>query len=88
MERKSKPKTPYQRMLEDFREYAMKVRSARRVLMWVYPKDRLNNSWTLGDLNERVKAADQLGYDVIVEAKDEGLRVVYRKRAPEAPYYV
>lgn len=82
-----KPKTPYQRLLEDVQEYARKVRYASTTLMWFYQKDELSNNWRLDGLNERVRAADQLGYDVILRSTDRGLEVLYRKRAPDPSRY-
>lgn len=76
-------KTPYQRLAEDFEEYRRKVKFPRTVGMWNYPKARLNENWTLGDLYERVKAADQLGYDVSLFAADEGLVVRYVAKRPQ-----
>jgi hypothetical protein len=48
--------------------------------MWHYPKAKLNDGWPLGGLYERVAAADQLGYDVVLSVAEEGLRVHYQKR--------
>jgi hypothetical protein len=84
----SKPTNPYTRLLESFREYVHKVTYRHRKTMWVYPKGRLNGSWNLTSLSERVAAADQLGYDVQLVNTDDGLGVVYVKRVPEAPYEV
>jgi len=81
-----KPKTPYQRLLEDAREFAGQVKYRHEKLMWRYPKEKLNTGWALNDLAERVSAADQLGYDVILRNSDDGLSVYYRKKVPDTPY--
>lgn len=81
-----KPKTPYQRLLEDAREFAGQVKYCHEKLMWRYPKEKLNTGWALNDLAERVSAADQLGYDVILRNSDDGLSVYYRKKVPDTPY--
>lgn len=78
---KKKPITPYARLLADVRKFAIAVKYAARKTMWVYPKNRLNEGWNLADLYERAKAANQLGYDVLVIPAEDGLRVEYRKRA-------
>ena len=78
-------KNPYQRLLEKAMEFARKVKYAHRITMWTYPKSKLSDSWKLSDLFERTYAADQLGYDVQIIAKDEGLIVRYVKRV-EIPY--
>ncbi len=83
---KDKPKTPYQRLLDDIKEWTRKVRFRHEKVMWNYPKGRLKEGWSLNDLWERVAAAEQLGYDVQLVANDDGLRVYYRKRVPDVPY--
>lgn len=82
---KVKPKTPYQRLLEDVMKFASGVKYAHRKTMWTYPKARLGEHWDLSDLNARVAAADQLGYDVRLVSKDEGMVVQYVKR-PDVPF--
>ena len=77
---------PYQRLLNEVREFCRKIKYPHKKLMWYYPKAKLNSSWSLGDLYERTKAADQIGYDVKLEAKDDGLRVLYVKKLPSIPY--
>lgn len=83
---KQKPKTPYQHLLERAREWAHSVNYGHRTTMWKYPKGKLGDGWSLTDLYERTRAADQLGYDVTLVAGDEGLCVVYRKRPKTVPY--
>lgn len=82
---REKPITPYQRLLTRVKNLAWAVKYARRKTMWVYPKARLNETWTLGDLYERARAADQLGYDVVLKPTDEALVVQYVER-PSVPY--
>lgn len=48
--------------------------------MWVYGKTQLP------DLYERVAAAKQLGYDVMLFAEQDGLHVKYVKEVEEAPW--
>lgn len=74
--------TPYQRLAQEFDQYKFKVACPRRVTMWQYPKEKLNELWRLYDLWERTKAADQLGYDVVLIAADEGLKVQYVAKRP------
>lgn len=85
---KEKPKTPYQRLVEDVRRWTLKIRSPWRKAMWVYPKNRLSEGWRLTDLDERVRAADQLGYDVVLVGTEAGLEVQYRKRPGDPPMAV
>lgn len=81
-----KKKNPYQRLLEDIKEWCLNVRSRHEVIMWLYPKNRLNEGWTLHELYERTRAAEQLGYEIYVTADDRGLHVLYRKKLPTVPY--
>ena len=80
-----KQKNPYQRLLDEIMEWCQKVIYRHEVTMWVYPKNRLVEGWELHTLYERTKAAEQLGYDVILVATDEGLRVSYKKQIPFIP---
>lgn len=81
-----KRKNPYTRLLDEIKDWCNKVRYRHQVSMWFYPKDRLIEGWSLNDLYERTKAAEQLGYDVVVVANDKGLSVTYVKKVPEVPY--
>lgn len=85
---KPKRKSPYQYLLDEFRAYAYSVTFRKTVKMWTYPKARIGEAWTLRDLHERVQAAAQLGYDVILEADDNGLHVKYRQQVPNRPWRV
>lgn len=71
---------PYTALLERAKQFATAVKHPRRKLMWRYPSNRMKEAWTLGDLAERTRAADQLGYDVRLEWTDEGLNVFYVER--------
>lgn len=80
-----KPKNPYQRLLDDIKEWCRKVKYRHEKTMWLYPKNRLDEGWALRDLYERTQAAQQLGYDVQIVATDEGLSVRYKKQVPSVP---
>lgn len=81
-----KPKSPYQRLLEDTRDWARKVMYRHSVGMWTYPKAKLTEGYRLDDLYERVQAAEQLGYEVVVVANETGLFVRYVKKIPKPPH--
>jgi hypothetical protein len=83
---KTKTVTPYQRLLEDARDFARKVKYRHRTTMWLYDKAKLGTGWSLVDLYERTAAAEQLGYDVVLEANENGLLVKYVKKVPETPW--
>lgn len=78
---------PYQRLANEFLEWAYKVTGPKRKSMWFYPLGRLNEGWKLYDLYERTAAAEQLGFDVILKADDKGLHVEYVEKRPEKPPY-
>lgn len=85
---KTKPISPYERLMDSFTKFANDVEYRKRITMWVYPKNKLTESWPLKDLYERVAAAEQLGYDVQLLATDGGLEVKYTSKAPKRPYNV
>lgn len=85
---KTKRISPYVRLMGAFREYVTAVELRHQRSMWVYPKEKLDDGWRLTGLNERVAAASQLGYDVILRSTDEGLQVLYIKQIPQRPYEV
>lgn len=80
---RSKPETPYERLRRAVLRYISRVGLPKSVGMWMYPRARLSDGWRLLDLWERTKAADQLGHDVRLIAKDDGLHVVYVERPGE-----
>lgn len=45
MKPKTKPKTPYQRLLEDIREWCWKLQNLNKREMWTYPKGCLDEGW-------------------------------------------
>jgi hypothetical protein len=85
---KTKPITPYQRLMDDFKDFANAVEFRKRKSMWTYPKNKLSESWPLNDLYERVSAADQIGYDVRLLATEGGLEVQYIEKNPKRPWNV
>lgn len=87
---KTKPKNPYTELLKEIRSYVQKVTHPVKRLMWRYQKEKLSEGWKLDDLSERVRAADQLGYDCVLRYSDRagesGLEVYYVQRPPEPTY--
>lgn len=83
---KTKPITPYQRLLESAREFAAAVENPHTRLMWTYPKETLNTCWHLTNLAERVAAAAQIGYDVKLVNGEGSLQVWYVKKMPSRPW--
>ena len=79
---------PYTRLQGEAREWAVSVVHPERRVMWRYPKDKLALSWPLDELQQRVVAANQLGWDVVLVADDGGLLVQYRKRHDSPPWEI
>lgn len=75
--------TPYNRLKRVVQEYMTRVQLPMRKTMWMYPKEKLRETWRLDDLAERVQAADQLGFDVRLRMSDQGLVAEYVKRPGE-----
>lgn len=85
---KTKPISPYERLMNEFKRFANDVEFRKKITMWVYPKNKLTESWQVKDLYERVAAAEQLGYDVQLFATDGGLEVRYIQKNPKRPWNV
>lgn len=83
MTAKQKPITPYARLLTAFRKFFDEVRYPRTRLMWKYPKDRLAEGWNLEHLSQRVAAAEQLGFEVVMKNTNGDLEVLYRTKRPD-----
>lgn len=81
-----KRKNPYQMLLDRIIKFCGEVRHRHTRTMFVYPKDRLAEGWSLSDLYQRAAAAEQLGYDVVVSAEAQGLMVRYVKKPPTVPF--
>ena len=81
--------TPYHHLMNQFFDWACKAVYRKKTEMWWYPKEKLEHGWTLREVWERTAAAEQLGQEVLLEAKADGLYVVYREKGPEkVPYNV
>lgn len=87
-----KRKGPYVELRERCRKWADSVEYAHKKLMWRYPAAKINESWNIFDLSERVRAADQLGFDVKLIWNDSkengGLEVWYVKRHDKRPFAI
>lgn len=85
---KTKPVTPYARLLEQFKEFCDDVFYRPNPPMFFYPKNNLKDGWNLVDVYERTAAANTLGFDVMLTAKENGLQVTYIKKLPSRPWNV
>jgi hypothetical protein len=84
---KQKPVNPYTRLANEICKWMDSAFDARHTrTMWVFPKSKLSDGWSLVETWERTAAAAQLGYEVHLEATDEGLHVIYKKKL--ARYYL
>jgi hypothetical protein len=70
-------KSPYQRLVEIGSSFAWDVLSRRKIRMETL---ELNNSPVLHSLYHRAIAAEQLDYEVILEARDGKIELIYRQK--------
>ncbi len=77
---------PYINLLLSIQDFCKKIECRREKGMWYYEKSKLDTSWKLKDLYERVAAGKQLGYDVVLKTDEKGLHVFYVEEIPEIPY--
>lgn len=75
---------PYNRLVRIARQHLFNLAHRRRRDM--FAGLALGQTWNLDDVYERTKAADQLGWDVAVVAKDSKVFFQYVERGPEAPW--
>jgi len=74
-------KNPYQMLLDKIVTFCNNdIIYRHQKLMFIYPIDKLTNTWTMNQLYERVVAADQLRYDVVLKSTNNGLEVHYIKQ--------
>lgn len=81
---KSVSKTPYRKLLERVRPLFRELVSPQKHIMFWYKKETIvsvNGVSVLG-LYERTLAAQQLGWRVVVSARDGGLVFEYEKEKP------
>jgi hypothetical protein len=85
---KTKPVTPYARLLKQFIKYCDYVEYRDNRKMFLFKRDELLKGYSLSDVYERTRAADQLGFDVILRTDADGLHVEYIRRIPKRPWNV
>lgn len=80
-----KRENPYQRLKRLAQAWHEKVTCRRTVFMFRYAQAK-TGTYTLADLLERTKAAEQLGYEVQVKAAGDVLEVYYVEKIERAPW--
>lgn len=69
------------RLLKANKWIANSTAPRHQAAMWTYCEKEIDTkSWNLSVLYEKIKTANDLGYDVIFEAQGGDLRVFYRQR--------
>lgn len=81
---REKPQNPYNRLKDRMAQRFLEIIYPRKKIMWNYPKNRLHEGWPLRDLWERTAAAKQIGYEVVLTAEEDGLRVTYVNARPDS----
>ena len=81
---------PYTSLKTRCAEWAASVLRPQTQEMFVYgAKDVVGGAtWALSDLAQRVRAADQLGHDVMVTWEEKGLVMTYRKRPDDMSWEI
>ena len=77
-------KNPYQMLLEEFRDWVVRVVHARRRQALWYTMATVNQNADFSRIWERTIAAQQIGYEVVVKASDDGLRFEYVEKRPNS----
>ena len=87
---KTKPITPYQRLLTAVRQYIVQVNYPHTVLTYYFSKKGIDNNsgYSLQGLRERIIAARDLGYEIKLREKDGDIKVYYVKIPADIDYYV
>lgn len=83
---KQKRKNPYEMLLEEIKLFLNKIYYRKNIFMWRYPKESLSQGWNLEKLSWKVEAAEELGYEVLLQSDDDDLKVVYREKIPDRPW--
>lgn len=82
-----KPINPYVRLLDDIKSFCNKLKFAHTRTQFFWRKDKLarSNGWDLLPVWERIQAAELLGYNAVLTAEDDGLRLKFVKKV-DIPY--
>lgn len=82
---KEKPKTPYQRLHDNFEEFIDTIRYPHRVVASRIEKDELDKGYSLLEIAHGVKAANIIGYDTILTVGEAGALLFWYKKRPDIP---
>ena len=83
-----KPVNPYTRLLNEIKDFCFKLKTRKvRPAFFIKRNSLKTNTYTLEDVYQRARAADDIGYEMIVIADDDGLRFKYREKLPRIPIY-
>lgn len=85
---KQKTITPYQRLLDEIHDLVFKWRHRHTVSLFTIPvSDLKTKSFTMLDVYHKVQAAQDLGYEVVLEVGSDRLYAFY-KRKVEVPFHL
>lgn len=78
--------SPYHRLLTIAKDFAYETKFRETITMFGGMKKDLNYTWD--QIYERMMAAEQLGYEVLIkpDSNVNCFRIVYRKKVIEIPY--
>jgi hypothetical protein len=82
---KEKRENPYQMLMNEIISFCEKVKYRHTVTMFSIQKEKLGEVWSLKEISDRVQAAEQLGYDVVLKMYQGYLNINYVKKIPDTP---
>ena len=78
--------SPYTRLQRIAQKWAVSVLHPQRRQMFLFPTEKLGHLLSLDKINQRVLAAQKLGYRVEVVSGDQGLDFQYVKQPDALPW--
>ena len=77
---------PYTRLLTIAKKFVSDVKYRQKKSLFFYSVENLKGGFNLLDLYHHTKAADDLGYNIMLHSDKEGLHVDYIKKIPSIPW--
>lgn len=79
-------KSPYTRLLSDAKSFINKAKNRKQTTMFAGLGK--NTNYSFADVYERMKAAESLGYEVLLvpSSEDGKYSIVYREKFPTIPF--
>ena len=84
---KTKRKNPYTILLDEIKAWIRKMKYRHTVSMFYWSLENLKPGkvWRLDDVYQRTLAAQSLGYEVVIQADENGMTMKYKEKI-ETPW--